>query len=117
MFMSFTVRDAVHHLYLPRQITSYFWMASEKKKTKSVCDQKDLILYVLINLIFTVLRVVKVSCKNVYHQMSPVYEVEDFERTVVPAVVEKVCVGENGTRPTKVIRRLQKVLIEEIFFF
>lgn len=49
--------------------------------------------------------------------MSPVYEVEDFERTVVPAVVEKVCVGENGTRPTKVIRRLQKVLIEEIFFF
>lgn len=49
--------------------------------------------------------------------MSPVYEVEDFERTVVPAVVEKVCVGENGTRPTEVIRRLQKVLIEEIFFF
>lgn len=49
--------------------------------------------------------------------MSPVYEVEDFERTVVPAVVEKVCVGENGTRPTKVIRRLQKVLIEKIFLF
>lgn len=91
-------------------------MASEKNN-KSVCDQKDLILYVLINLIFTVLRVVKVSCKNVYHQMSPVYEVEDFERTVVPAVVEKVCVGENGTRPTKVIRRLQKVLIEKIFLF
>lgn len=41
--------------------------------------------------------------------MSPVYEVEDFERTVVPAVVEEVCVGENGTRYTKVIRRLQKV--------
>lgn len=114
--MSFTVCEAVHHLYLPRQITSCFWMASEKKN-KSVCDQKDLILYVLINLIFTVLRVVKVSCKNVYHQMSPVYEVEDFERTVVPAVVEKVCVGENGTRPTKVIRRLQKVLIEKIFLF